>query len=156
MQEAAQALTASWQPRTEGPKLRGARLKDTSKTPHPVYAAQSFFSIYVHARPEFAGYPPSSIFYGREISPETDAQRFSHSLALVSLLLLEAALNDPAVENVHFVMVSEADVPLYNAGVLYLQLLNERRSRVGPSQSYKEFLNVDGVRPLPCCMLLQM
>lgn len=147
LQAAADELTRSWRPRTDMSQLRGASLRDAHKKPHAVYAAQTLFSIYIHTRPEFPGYPASSIFYGREIIPQSAGERFQHSLGIVSLLLLEAALMDNIVQNVHFVMLSEADVPLYNGAMLYLQLLNERRSRLGPTRTFRELMTVDAVRP---------
>ena len=126
---------------------RGARLARPDRAPHPVYAAQSLFSIYVHTAPTFAEYPETSVFYGREITPATPAERFRHSLGRVSLLLLEAALYDAAVRNVHFAVLSETSVPLYNGGMLWLQLVNEKRSRVGETHTFKELLRQDQVRP---------
>ena len=155
MQDVAANLTQSWQPRHEPFTARGARLRDPDAIPHPIYAAQPFFSIYVHTRPEFPGFNSSSIFHGREITPQTAAERFHHTLGLVSLLLLEAALLDTAVRNVHFVVVSESDVPLYNGGMLYLQLLNEKRSRLGLSRTFFELLQMDQVRHIAhyvCCL----
>jgi hypothetical protein len=32
-----------------------------------VYDQQQYFTIYVHTKPSFAGYPPGSIFHGRVI-----------------------------------------------------------------------------------------
>jgi hypothetical protein len=147
LQAAAHELTRSWRPRTDLSQLRGARLEDAHKNPHAVYAAQSLFSIYVHTRPDFPGYPASSIFYGREIIPRFAAGRYRHSLAVVSLLLLEAALTDNIVQNVHFVVISGAEIPLYNGAMLYMQLLNEKRSRLGPTRTFRELLTEDWVRP---------
>jgi Core-2/I-Branching enzyme len=146
LQEVAADLEQSWQPRAEPFPGRGARLADAAAPPHPVYAVQQFFSIYVHTRPEFPGYPASSVFHGREIAPRAAAERFRHSLGLVSLLLLEAALVDSAVRNARFVVLSESDVPMYNGGLLFLQLLNERRSRLGATRSFEDLLQNDQVR----------
>jgi hypothetical protein len=145
VQAAAKKLKGSWEQRHEVSLPRGARLRHPEKLPHPVYAAQSLFSIYVHTRRNFSNYPPTSIFWGREIVPQTDSERFKHSLALVSLLLLEAAFYDTSVRNVHFVILSAADVPLYNGGMLWLQLINEKRSRLGESHTFKELLQHDHV-----------
>jgi Core-2/I-Branching enzyme len=146
LQDVAQELQSSWRPRAEPFTGRGARLRDATKAPHPAYLKQTLFSIYVHAAPTFPGYDRTSLFHGREIHPAIDAQRFHHSLGLVSLLLLEAALLDTQVSNVHFVVLSESDVPLYNSGMLYLQLLNEKRSRLGQTQTFLELLQSDQVR----------
>lgn len=96
MQDSAAALADSWQKTPKGPlPARAARLLDPSVPPHPIYAAQELFSLYVHVPPEFEGYTPDSVFYGREITPITNGERFRHSLSKLSLLLLEAALNEP-------------------------------------------------------------
>ena len=150
LQATAAELAASWTKRPAPLPTRGAALRTPSAAPHPVYAAQPFFSIYVHTPPSFDGFVASSIFHGREIVPQLPAQRFTHSLGTVSLLLLEAALLDTAVRNAKFVVLSESDVPVYNGGALYLQLLNEKRSRVGPTRSFTELLRRDQVRL--CCM----
>lgn len=107
--------------------------------------------MYVHVPPEFEGYEPESIFYGREIKPSTHGERFRHSLGKLSLLLLEAALNDLEVCNARFVMISEADAPLYHAGVTYLELMTSAKSRAGPSRSFERLLEEDSVRyPATC------
>lgn len=38
-----------------------------SQTKHSVYDAQHLFTIQVHPTPDFPGYPPGSIFAGREL-----------------------------------------------------------------------------------------
>lgn len=92
-------MERSWQPNSDSykPPRRGASLKNPSATPHPLYAAQQLFSVYVHAQPGFAGFNESSVFHGREIEPSMEAGRFKHSLGKLSLLLLEAALYDNQV-----------------------------------------------------------
>lgn len=102
--------------------------------------------MYVHVPPEFDSYPESSVFHGREITPSTNAERFRHSLGMMSLLLLEAALHDEQVPNARFAIISEADAPMYNAGAMYLQLMLSHRSRIGPTYSFEELLHVDSVR----------
>lgn len=147
IQDSASALADSWQNIPKGKlKGRGAKLLDPSVPPHPIYAAQELFSLYVHVPPEFEGYTPDSVFYGREITPSTHGERFRHSLGRLSLLLLEAALNDVSVPNARFVMISEADAPLYNAGVTYLELMTNPKSRVGPSRNFATLLQQDPVR----------
>lgn len=100
LQEAADDLRNSWRPNTATyqPPRRGARLKDPSATPHHLYASQSLFSAYVHTAPDFEGFDESSVFYGREIEPRLQAERFTHSLGKLTLLLLEAALYDAQVQ----------------------------------------------------------
>lgn len=148
MQEASETLANSWEhidPTVPLPR-RGAKLRNPHAVPHPVYASQELYSVYVHIPPEFDSYPESSLFHGREISPSVAAERFQHSLGMLSLLLLEAALHDETVPNARFAVISEADAPLYNAGAMYLQLMLSHRSRVGPSYSFEELLHVDSVR----------
>ena len=81
---------------------------------------------------------------------QVEGKRFQHSLTIMLLLLLEAALYDPEVINKQFVTVSESGLPLYHGGVLYWQLLAERRSRAGPSRDYKDLMSVDKVRISVC------
>jgi hypothetical protein len=147
MQNTSIDVTNSWHPQVGPLPRRGARLKDPLAVPHPTYAAQTLFSIYVHTDPSFQGYPTSSIFYGREIVPQMHGKRFSHSLTSIALLLFEAALMDTAVDNAHFVTTSDSDVPLYHGAIIYWQLLNERRSRVGEDKTYRELMHRDNVRP---------
>lgn len=141
-------LEKSWEKTDKNAPLprRGAKLRNPNAVPHPVYASQELFSVYVHVPPEFDSYPESSIFFGREISPSIRAERFQHSLGMLSLLLLEAALHDESVANARFAVISEADAPLYNAGAMYLQLMLSHRSRLGPTYSFEELLHVDSVR----------
>jgi hypothetical protein len=149
MQDTAADVSESWQPQI-GPlhsRRRGARLKDPSAIPHPIYAAQTLFSTYVHTDPSFDGFSSSSIFYGREIVPQVKGERFSHALTRKELILFEAALTDPDVDNAHFVVASEAGVPLYHGAIIYWQLLNERRSRVGKPAAYQDLIKQDRVRP---------
>ena len=124
LQEAAAHLEASWQPRRRIGSARGARLADPTKEPHPDYALQQLYSIYVHADPDFAGYDANSVFYGREIAPAVRAPRFSHNLAVTELLLLEAALADSNVMNARFVTVSEAGAVPNNASQLWLRVID--------------------------------
>lgn len=148
LQKAASQLSKSWKLNSPNAPLhrRDARLKDPDASPHPIYASQSLFSIYVHNPPDASSFPTDSIFHGREITPSLAAERYTHKLGVLSLLLLEAALYDEAVPNARFVLISESDIPLYNAGALYLQLMLSHKSRVGPTYSFEELLHVDSVR----------
>lgn len=126
-------LDASWEAR--GPidpaqPARGARLEFSGHTGNELYEAQNLYSTYVHVDPEAAPFPPSNLFFRREIVPRVRAARYSHALAVVTLLLLEAAVVDTAVGNARFVLLSDSDAPLYHAGPTWLQALLERRSRV--------------------------
>ena len=134
MQSAAEQLEASWQRASEPLPLRGAKLASPRAEPHPVYAAQRLFSMYVHTPPGTEAYPPESIFHGREILPHAESTRFTHSLAKLSLYLLEAALMDTTVHNARFVTLSEACAPIYNGNVMYLEVMREAKSRVPPDR----------------------
>lgn len=134
LQDAANTLEASWQPQRRPLRGRGAALADPTAQPHPLYAAQRLFSFYMHTPPDFGGYGADSVFRGREIAPHTHGARYSHTLGHITVLLVEAALVDTRVHNARFVTASEACVPLYNVGVLYLQLMADTRSRVGAVQ----------------------
>lgn len=50
------------------------------------------------------------------------------------------------VSNARFVVLSDSEVPLYNAGALYMQLMLSHRSRTGETLSYVDTLKRDGVR----------
>lgn len=154
MQDSASKLSKSWKLNSPNAPLlrREARLKNPTAPPHPIYASQSLFSIYVHNPPGSDDFTTDSIFHGREITPSLHAERYTHELGVLSLLLLEAALYDEAVSNARFVLLSESEVPLYNAGALYLQLMLSHKSRVGPTYSFEELLHVDSVRPRYLCI----
>lgn len=149
-------LVASWAPYAApepSSPARGAQLESPGARGHEVYEAQKLFSVYVHMPPTAPRYPPSSLFFRREIVPRIEARRYYHSLTVVGLLLLEAALRDTIVQNARFVLLSDACVPSLHAGVVYLQLMSERRSRVVISQHYpdaKHWSNVRFARLLSC------
>ena len=90
-------LTAGWKDPAPPTPPRGARLANPQAAAHPSYSSQSLFSIYVHTDPAYDGFHPGSLFHGREITPQIEGHRYSHSLSRILLLLLEAALNDPQV-----------------------------------------------------------
>ncbi|GAB4817485.1 hypothetical protein N2152v2_004531 [Parachlorella kessleri] len=91
---------------------------------------QHLFSVYVHAPPDFPGYPPGSLFGGNGTLVPHRVRTWwgSHSLVVATRNLLLEAAADPA--NQRFVLVSETDIPLYDPLTTYQQLLSERRSRV--------------------------
>jgi hypothetical protein len=86
------------------------------------------FSIYVHSPPEHPAYSEDSLFYGRETSQRIATAWASHSLVAAVRLLLRDALADPL--NKRFILMSESDVPLWPAGLFYLQAMAEPASRV--------------------------
>jgi hypothetical protein len=146
MQNATAELAASWRPMRGPLPRRGARLVDPHAPHHPIYQAQRLFSLYVHVDPAFPSVDPDSLFAGREITPTIHGKRFTHSLSLIGLHLLEAALLDSTTENARFVLLSDSDVPLYPPAMIYWQLLNSPRSRVEKFRTYKQTMKVDEVR----------
>ncbi|KAK9842061.1 hypothetical protein WJX81_006609 [Elliptochloris bilobata] len=89
---------------------------------------QHMFSVYVHTPPDFAGFPPNSLFHGREISAHINATWGDHALVDAAKALVKAALAEPA--NQKLALLSESDVPLYPPALVYQQLISEPRSRV--------------------------
>ncbi|KAJ9533151.1 hypothetical protein QJQ45_018249 [Haematococcus lacustris] len=105
--------------------------KEGSSTgPHSSpYQQQRLFSVYVHMQPG-GRLPADSVFAGREIGNPVDTSRSYAQPALMqaSRQLLAAALADPL--NIKFVLLSDSSIPLMPPGLLWAQLLSERRSRV--------------------------
>jgi hypothetical protein len=145
MQKAAADLAASWKPSSTSLPRRGARLADPQARHHPLYEAQQLFSVYVHIDPAFGKIEPGHLFAGREITPTIHGERFSHSLSLIGLHLIETALLDTDVDNARFVLLSDSDLPLYHPAVVYWQLLNSPRSRVDKFRTYKQTMRSDPV-----------
>ena len=93
----------------------------------PALASQSLFTVYVHTPPNIT-LKPSSPFAGREVAGRVRASWGDHSIVEATRILLRAALADP--RNQRFVLLSEADAPLYSAAATYAQLMGEVTSRV--------------------------
>ena len=92
-----------------------------------VLASQHLFSVYVHTPPNVtlrAGSP----FAGREVPNRVRAAWGDHSVVEATRALLREALADPL--NQRFVLLSEADAPLYSAAATYAQLMSEPKSRI--------------------------
>ena len=92
-----------------------------------VLASQHLFSVYVHTPPNVtlkAGSP----FAGREVPARVRAAWGDHSVVEATRALLREALRDPL--NQRFVLLSEADAPLYSAAATYAQLMSEPKSRI--------------------------
>lgn len=91
---------------------------------------QHLFDVWVHPSLDFSGFPPSSIFHGKELPQEyrVNAVWGTHTLVDATRALIAAALTNQRATK--FVLVSESDVPLYNPLVLYQQLIHEPRSRL--------------------------
>lgn len=72
------------------------------------------------------------------------------------MLLVAMLLEGVQVANARFVVVSDSEVPLYNAAAIYMHLMRSHRSRTGPARTYEELLKTDLVRPrsdIPVCCL---
>ncbi|KAK6914790.1 Glycosyl transferase, family 14 [Dillenia turbinata] len=87
---------------------------------------EGLYSIYVHSLPSYvADFPPSSVFYGRQI-PSQEVEWGMMSLCDAERRLLANALLDFA--NERFVLISEACIPLRNFNTIYDYLMNSRHS----------------------------
>jgi hypothetical protein len=108
----------------------GADLTDPAADPLDAIARQSLFDVWVHPPPTFPGFPPGSLFAGRELPPalRTATHWGTHSLVDAARALLAAALTNPRAQK--FVLLSESDLPLYHPAALHAQLAGEPRSRV--------------------------
>ena len=73
---------------------------------------EDFFSIYIHPAPGFS-YPSSSLFSGHVVPNPVQAHWGNHSIVEAERLLLRTALKDS--RNTHFVLLSEATIPIYPA-----------------------------------------
>lgn len=88
---------------------------------------EDFFSIHVHPAPGFS-YPATSLFAGHAVADPVQAHWGNHSIVEAERVLLRAALKDP--QNTHFVLLSEATVPIYPAPAVYAQLVTDNKSRI--------------------------
>lgn len=95
---------------------------------------QYLFSVYVHSsRLEgFSDFSPDSPFYGT-LLPETHEASWGDTTP-ATRQLLRAALKDPL--NVNFLLLSDSDIPLYPATLVYQQLVHEKKSRVAACWPY--------------------
>jgi hypothetical protein len=96
--------------------------------PGGILSAQSLFSVYVHAAPDYAGFAPDSIFSGTLIETRIAASWGGHDLVDVTRALLKAALTDP--RNTRFALLSESGVPIYPAPVVWAALTHNPVSRI--------------------------
>ena len=95
--------------------------------PSDPIAAQTLFTVYVHTPPNVT-LKEGTPFAGREVSARVAAAWGDHSIVEATRAMLRAALKDP--RNQRFVLLSEADAPLYSAAATYAQLMGEKTSRV--------------------------
>lgn len=91
--------------------------------------SETLARIYVHAPPDFEGYPVGSVFHDKLILNRASTTWNRHTLAEKYLLL--AALEDPS--NQRFFLLSESCVPLYTPQVTYLQSLSLQQSSLACS-----------------------
>ncbi|XP_052171163.1 glycosyltransferase BC10 [Diospyros lotus] len=90
---------------------------------------EGYYSIYVHSLPSFeAHYPPSSVFYRRQI-PSQVSEWGRMSMCDAERRLLANALLD--ISNEWFVLLSESCVPLYNFSAIYHYIKRSRYSFIG-------------------------
>ncbi|KAL4649388.1 hypothetical protein ACB092_01G010800 [Castanea dentata] len=90
---------------------------------------EGLFSIYVHSLPTFhANFPPSSVFYQRQI-PSQVSEWGRMSMCDAERRLLANALLD--VSNEWFILLSESCIPLYNFSVIYHYILKSGYSFMG-------------------------
>jgi hypothetical protein len=94
-----------------------------------VYTQQHLYTIYVHTKPEFPGYPEGSLFHQRVVPSPIQTAWGDHSIATALRLLLAEALRDPF--NQRFQLLCPATVPIRPALFTYTQLIAEERSRIG-------------------------
>ena len=102
----------------------------SNSNPNPIVSSQHLFSVYVHAPPDFKGYPSGSVFE-RALLPEgtrVAASWGGHDLVDAARSLLRAALVDPL--NERFVLLSESGAPTMAPSLVYMQLLGSRLSRI--------------------------
>ncbi|CAD7702190.1 unnamed protein product [Ostreobium quekettii] len=95
-----------------------------------VVSGQRLFSIYVNA-PESHHFQEGSVFYGRKIPNLVDTEGAYALFLLVQaqMNMLQEALKDPL--NKKFVMLSDSTIPVHRPEIVYLQLIHEKKTRVG-------------------------
>ncbi|KAA8540315.1 hypothetical protein F0562_024122 [Nyssa sinensis] len=90
---------------------------------------EGLYSIYIHSLPSYdANFPPSSVFYQRQI-PSQVAEWGRMSMCDAERRLLANALLD--ISNEWFVLLSEACIPLQNFGIVYRYVSRSRYSFIG-------------------------
>uniref|UniRef100_A0A1D1ZV90 Uncharacterized protein n=1 Tax=Auxenochlorella protothecoides TaxID=3075 RepID=A0A1D1ZV90_AUXPR len=89
--------------------------------------AQHLFTAYVHAPPSVNASEIQPLFRDRLIAARTETSWGSINLVYAARLLLWEAFRDPA--NTRFVLLSESDIPLYDARTFHHQLMQETLSK---------------------------
>jgi Core-2/I-Branching enzyme len=91
-------------------------------------ASQHLFSVYVHLSAEIDPAAVGPLWRSRLVQHRVPTEWGTHSLVEATRSLLWEAFKDPA--NQRFVLVSEADVPIWDPLTFYHELMAEQRSRV--------------------------
>jgi len=112
----------------ESEKSSSSSSTQTSSSSSSIVTSQHLFSVYVHAPPEFVGYPSGSVFEHALVEGRVAASWGGHDLVDAARSLLRAALRDPL--NERFVLLSEAGVPTMAPSLVYMQLVGSRLSRI--------------------------
>ncbi|XP_007012231.2 PREDICTED: uncharacterized protein LOC18588028 [Theobroma cacao] len=90
---------------------------------------EGLYSIYIHSLPSYnAEFPPSSVFYGRQI-PSQVSEWGRMSMCDAERRLLANALLD--ISNEWFILLSESCIPLYNFSVIYHYIKKSKYSFIG-------------------------
>lgn len=90
---------------------------------------EEYYSIYIHSLPSFnAKFPPSSVFYRRQI-PSQLTEWGKMSMCDAERRLLANALLD--ISNEYFILLSESCIPLYNFSLIYHYIKKSKYSFVG-------------------------
>ncbi|XP_038999851.1 glycosyltransferase BC10-like isoform X2 [Hibiscus syriacus] len=90
---------------------------------------EGLYSIYVHALPSYTGgYPPSSVFYRRQI-PSQIVEWGRMSMCEAERRLLANALLD--ISNEWLILLSESCIPLYNFSIIYHYISRSKYSFMG-------------------------
>ncbi|CAK9310647.1 unnamed protein product [Citrullus colocynthis] len=87
---------------------------------------EELYSIYIHPMPYYVtDFPPSSVFYGRQI-PSKVAEWGMMSMCDAERRLLANALLD--IANEWFILLSESCIPLHNFSIIYHYISRSRYS----------------------------
>ncbi|XVE70960.1 hypothetical protein DITRI_Ditri10aG0111700 [Diplodiscus trichospermus] len=98
---------------------------------------EGFYSVYIHSLPSFnAEFPPSSVFYRRQI-PSQVSEWGKMSMCDAERRLLANALLD--ISNEWFILLSESCLPLYNFSVIYHYIKKSKYSFMGAFDDHGPF-----------------
>lgn len=115
----------SRQSHTEAALLCKALVNDNAT---PAYYRQLLFSVFAHAPPTVLEFAPGTLLYGQRVPERVPSVRLSHTLVQVERFMLRHALKDEL--NQRFIFMSESQVPVYPAVVVYQQLMHEPKARI--------------------------